>query len=117
MWKFEYGKPSEHCEICFKLGKASEKTRFFHSCTFGLDEVCGQLEMIEKKKCGRINSSILFAIKKGGKQRRYRQQSEKKKNKPTKTNMETFHMTPVPWVETSNISKPWMCFSRRLLSR
>lgn len=49
MWKFEYGKPSEQLEICVKLGKASEKT-FFRSYTFGLDEVCGQLELIEKKK-------------------------------------------------------------------
>ena len=34
--------------------------------TFGLDEVCGQLEMIEKKKGARIDASISFAIKKGG---------------------------------------------------
>lgn len=34
--------------------------------TFGLDEVCGQLEMIEKKKGARIDASISFAIRKGG---------------------------------------------------
>lgn len=30
-----------------------------------MDEVCGQLEMIEKKKGARIDASISFAIKKG----------------------------------------------------